>query len=352
MELTPTDSQEVLANALAAIQDERFGSDFYTYESVSGGTQAAVWHGAPRSAAQPAVALRLTPKPLELIQRIAAVVDGIRAVECPRTLGTGSVEVDGRSLTVQVCTWIGSPRAGTLDMYQLGSCLADLHAEMLTSGSDFSDRRLTFERAELPAAGDSDQELPPWYVAGHIWRQRIMAWLHMQAQVLPAQPVHGDMHWANIVPTGGGFGFIDFDKVMWAPPVFDLAKLIATGFFDVGARVRFREQRVTRLLEGYTARRSLTGQEAVALEGLALLLNEETARIGMVYGVDSYSEQAAAVAGWWIARRKRRGTNPLGIRGLLDPAPAAPATGRQLPLWPDHESGLHGMAGERRCARS
>ncbi len=89
------------------------------------------------------------------------------------------------------------------------------------------------------------------------------------------------MHWANIVPTSGGFGFIDFDKVMWAPPVFDLAKLIATGFFDISATVRFRQQRVAQLLEGYTARRSLTRTEAAALEGLALLLNEETARIGV-----------------------------------------------------------------------
>jgi Phosphotransferase enzyme family len=337
MARTPIDSQEVLACALAAVGDERFGSNCYTYRSISGGTQAAVWRGAPRSAAQPVIALRVTPKPLELIQRIATVVDGIRAVECPQTLGTGSVEVDGHALTVQVCTWIGSPSAGKPDMHLLGSCLAALHTELQTSGQDFSDRRLSFERAELPAAGGPDQELPPWYIARHIWRQRILAWLHLQAQVLPAQPIHGDMHWANIVPTGSGFGFIDFDKVMWAPPVFDLAKLIATGFFEIGAKVRFREQRVAQLLEGYTSRRSLTKKEAAALEGLALLLNEETARIGMAYGVDTYSEQAAAVAGWWIARRRRRGMNPLGIRDLLDPAPASLVTGQQLPLWPDHE---------------
>lgn len=334
---TPIDSQEVLACALAAIGDERFGCGCYTYRSISGGTQAAVWRGAPRSGAQPVIALRLTPKPLELIQRIATVIDGIRAVECPQTLATGSVEVDGRELAVQVCTWIGSPSAGKPDMRLLGSCLAALHTELQASGQDFSDRRLSFERAELPAAGGPDQELPPWYIARHIWRQRIMAWLHLQAQVLPAQPIHGDMHWANIVPTGSGFGFIDFDKVMWAPPVFDLAKLIATGFFEIGAKVRFREQRVAQLLEGYTSRRSLTKQEAAALEGLALLLNEETARIGMVYGVDAYREQAAAVAGWWITRHRRRGANPLGIRDLLDPAPATLITGHQLPLWPDHD---------------
>lgn len=337
MARTPIDSQEMLACALVAVGDERFGKDFYTYRSISGGTQAAVWRGAPRSTAQPLIAVRLTPKPLELIRRIAAAVDGIRAVECPQTLSTGSIEVDGRALTVQVCTWIGSPAAGKPEMHRLGSCLAALHTELQACGQDFSDRRLSFERAELPAAGDPDQELPPWYIARHIWRQRIMAWLHLQAQVLPAQPIHGDMHWANIVPTSSGFGFIDFDKVMWAPPVFDLAKLIATGCFEIGSKVRFREQRVAQLLEGYTAQRSLTKQEAAALEGLALLLNEETARIGMVYGVDTYRERAAAVAGWWITRHRRRGANPLGIRDVLDPAPATLVTGHQLPLWPDHD---------------
>ncbi len=54
----------------------------------------------------------------------------------------------------------------------------------------------------------------------------------------------------------------------------------------------------------------------------------------MACGADSYREQAAAVAGWWIARRRRRGADPLGIRDLLDPAPATLVTDQQLPLWP------------------
>jgi hypothetical protein len=45
----------------------RYGC-FYRYESISGGTQAAVWRGVPHSQAHPVIALRLTPKPLELIQ--------------------------------------------------------------------------------------------------------------------------------------------------------------------------------------------------------------------------------------------------------------------------------------------
>src|SRR5260370_25744031 len=50
-----------------------------------------------------------------------------------------------------------------------------------------------------------------------------------------------------------------------------------------------------------------------------------------------YTTLFRSVAGWWIARRGRRGTNPLGIRDLLDPAPATLVTGHQLPLWPDHD---------------
>lgn len=184
-----------------------------------------------------------------------------------------------------------------------------------------------------------DQELPPWYVARHIWRERILVWLHLQARHLPSQPIHGDMHWANIIPTAGGFGFIDFDKLMWAPPVFDLAKLVATGFFTFGSQVRFRTRRATELLEGYNTVRRLSEEEVAALEGLALLLNEETAKLGMMYGVDEYRDRAAAVGSWWIARRRRRIANPLGIRSLFDAVPADRNTRRQLALWSENDPG-------------
>ena len=44
------------------------------------------------------------------------------------------------------------------------------------------------------------------------------------------------MGWGNIVETAtGGIGFVNFDKVVRVPPVFDLAKLIATGMVQLGA---------------------------------------------------------------------------------------------------------------------
>jgi len=331
------DSQEALAAALASLNDERFRLGRYAYQGITGGTQAAVWRGVPADGGSPVIALRLTPKPLELIRRIADAVDAITAVECPRTLSLGSVSIGDRTVTVQACTWIGSPAFPRSDMRLLGACLASLHRELQASGRDFSDRKLTFDRAEVPALASEDQELPPWYVATHVWRQRIWAWLHLQARDLQSQPVHGDMHWANIVPVSGGFGFIDFDKVMHAPPVFDLAKLIATGFFALGPRARFRERRVAELLQGYTEIRSLSAQEAAALEGVALLLNEQTARLGAAYDIDSYRTQASAVGDWWIARSRRRRADPLGISDHAVAAPAARAASLQLALWPDHD---------------
>jgi Phosphotransferase enzyme family len=214
----------------------------------------------PADGASPVIALRLTAKPLALIQRIADAVDGISAVECPRTLGLSSVSIGDRTMTVQACTWIGSPAFPRSDMRLLGICLASLHVELQASGHDFSDRRLSFERAELPTLADADQDLPPWYVARHMWRRHIWAWLHLQARGLQSQPVHGDMHWASIVAVSGEFGFIDFDKLMWAPAVFDLAKLISTGFFAIGPRARFHERRVADLLRGYTDVRSLSAR--------------------------------------------------------------------------------------------
>lgn len=121
---TPFDSDEVLAQALSSLGDQRFTERLYRYEPITGGSMAAVWRGVPLNAANPVIALRLTPKPLELIQRIAPVVDNIRTVECPQTLDLSSVEVNSRTLTVQVCTWVGSPTYPMSDMRLLGRCLA------------------------------------------------------------------------------------------------------------------------------------------------------------------------------------------------------------------------------------
>ncbi|MGW2082037.1 phosphotransferase [Streptomyces sp. NPDC001939] len=124
-----------------------------------------------------------------------------------------------------MCIWIGKGGADRSDPYGLGQDLARLHSELARpDAGDFTDRRLTFERGPVPSP---DQELPHWYVARHLWRDRILPRQAQDLASLRPQPIHGELHWDNVAAGSGGgrFGFIDFDKVMHAPPVFDLAKL-------------------------------------------------------------------------------------------------------------------------------
>ena len=308
----------------------------YTFESIGGGTQARVWHGVPVDDSHPEIAVRLTPKPAQLISRIGALVDTIETVECPKTLATGQATAEGRTWTVHVCTWIGQGSATKGQPYALGQHIARLHRQLAAGGEQFADRRLSFEPGPLPPA---DQELPPWYVARHLWRDRIFTWLASHGGQLRAQPIHGDLHWANVVGCGTGFGFIDFDKLMHAPPVFDLAKLIATGFFHIKDRtVRLRQQATAALLAGYQSVRPLTPAEHAAIEGFAVILNEEIARLGHQFDVASYREQASAVGAWWANRRRRSRRDPLGIRtttAMPDSSKRAGTDARQLTLFPD-----------------
>ena len=319
-----------LRQAVECLGDSGVDLDGYTFTPVTGATQAAVWRGVGKHDDQPEVALRLTPKPVELVRRISTLIDGVRAVECPRSLAAEQLDLDGRTWTVHLCTWIGIGAPQKADMALLGQHLARLHLDLAASAADFTDRELSFDRGlTLPAA----QELPAWYVASHLWRDRIFAWLYTQSERMAAQPIHGDMHWGNVVATNDGFGFIDFDKVMFAPPVFDLAKLIATGMFHTGQRTRFQARKTTQLLEGYESVRGLSDAELVALEGLAVLLNEQTARLGAMYDVETYRRNSDAVAAWWIARRRRTPSDPLGIRTARQPANTDPDRSGQEPLW-------------------
>ncbi|MEU9918823.1 phosphotransferase [Streptomyces sp. NPDC051001] len=330
--MSAEESERLLSDALACAM-QTWQPSGYGFEPVAGGTMAAVWRGVSPSPTLPDVAVRLTPKPEALIRRIAALVDGATGVETPRTLAVGTITTADGPRTVQVCTWIGKGGADRGDPYGLGQDLARLHTDLARPGvGEFTDRRLSFERGPIPA---SDQDLPPWYVARHLWRDRILPQLAQSHASLRPQPIHGDLHWDNIVAgsSGGGFGFIDFDKVMWAPPVFDLAKLLATGFFvHRDGRAHYRQSRAADLLGGYRSIRPLRSAEVAAIEGFAVILNEEIARLGHAYGVDAYRRQADAVGSWWTSRRRQRPLDPLGLR-----EPAAEPTGQQLFL-PDSGS--------------
>lgn len=332
MAMDPGNADDLLGKALASLGSSGIDVGCYEFSDVGGGTQATVWKGTPQQGGLPAVALRLTPKPLDLIRRIATLVNGLRTVECPRTLSTGQVNADGRMWTSHLCTWIGTGMRSAADMRQLGRDIARLHQELCRSEIDFSDRPLTFGRSPAPPV---DQELPAWYVARHMWRDRIYAWLSTHTHGTSCQPIHGDLHRDNVVTTTDGFGFIDFDKLMYAPPVFDLAKLIVTGFFKIGINVRFQTRRTADLLEGYNSIRSLSDAEVVAIEGLAVIINEETARLGVLYDVEKYRKDAEEVASWWISRWKHARVDPLGIRVLRGGQQRAVSDRAQLALWPD-----------------
>ncbi len=305
----------LLGRALAVLG--RSVGEEYTFTAVQGATQARVWKGTPRcSGPAPDLALRLTPKPIDLIRRISMLIDQVERagrVGCPRTVAVEELEADDQRWTVHLCTWIGTGPAGEgADVRRLGVDLAHLHAAMSESAMDFSDRPLNFEH---PALAPSGQPMPAWWTARNLWQDRILAWHSSQDPLLGVQPIHGDMHWGNIVQTTtGGFAFIDFDKVMSASPVFDLAKLIATGLFQIGDQVQFQAHRARDLLAGYASVRKLSQAELVALEGLAVLLNEETARLGQQYGIQDYIDRAEAIATWWIARYHDAEHDPLGIR--------------------------------------
>lgn len=324
----------MLAPALQSVADADRFADLYNFEPIGGGTQARVWHGRPADGDSPAIAVRLTPKPVELVTRIAELVDNIDSVECTKTLATGRLDDDGRTWTVHVCTWIGQGGATKSQPFALGQHIARLHQQMSAGGDQFADWQLSFERGPLPPP---DQELPAWYVARHLWRDRIFTWLAAHGGQLRVQPIHGDLHWANVVGTHAGFGFIDFDKLMHAPPVFDLAKLIATGFFHVGQQtVRLRKRDAAALLAGYQSVRPLTEAEYAAIEGFAVILTEEIARLGHQFDMCSYREQASAVGTWWANRRRRSPRDPLGIRTAPPgTSKTADSSSLQLTLFPE-----------------
>lgn len=326
---------QLLREALAQARAAGWAGERYSFTPVGGGTQATVWRGRPAETGLGEVAVRLTPKPAALIGRIGGLVDSVDTVTCPRTFAVTALDDGDRRWTVHVCSWIGEGSARKDDPFRLGQDIARLHEELSRGGRDFTDRTLSFERGPTPGP---DQELPGWFVARHLWRHRIYPQFAEHRPGMGIQPIHGDLHWDNVVAVGEGFGFIDFDKLMHAPRAFDLAKLIATGFFRVGRQgdpVRFQQSRAMELLAGYGSVRELTDAEVVAIEAFAVILNEEIARLGHVFDIPDYRAHADAVGDWWTRRHRRNPGDPLGIRANTDrPPPPSSATHQQLTAFP------------------
>ncbi|GLY30737.1 phosphotransferase [Kineosporia sp. NBRC 101731] len=184
-------------------------------------------------------------------------VHRVGRLDCPRTVAVKDLQKGQHRWTIHLCTWIGTgPVHEPADMRRLGADLARLHAAMSEPGMDFSDRPLSFQR---PALALPAQPAPAWWTARELSQDRILACQSPQNTVLPVRSPHGDMHWGNIVQAStGGFAFIDFDKVMSAPPMFDLAKLIVTSMFQLDDPVQFQSRRTRDLLKNYASVRELS----------------------------------------------------------------------------------------------
>ncbi len=65
------------------------------------------------------------------------------------------------------------------------------------------------------------------------------------------QLTHGDFHQENILLSELGIRFVDLDKVMYAPAVFDISKIIALNFSNLGCHTS--EAFVDALLKGYSS---------------------------------------------------------------------------------------------------
>jgi fructosamine-3-kinase len=311
-------TDDLLNQVLGGLARAGVDLEGYRFSVAAGTTQATVWKGTSPRSDRPDVAVRLTPKPVDLLRRIAVLIDGVRSVECPRTLALEQILINGETWSVHLCTWIGLGAADVADLRLLGEHLARLHRDMALAEADFTDRRLSFGPSPVP---DSARHRPAWAIAQDVWADRIVAWTSLSAQDDALQPIHGDLHRGNLVAAPGGFAFIDFDKVMFAPTVFDLAKLIATSLFQPGKRTRFQARKAADLLAGYTSVRPLNDAELTALEGLVILANAETARWGNVHERQAHRDNAEAIGSWWITRRETHGDDPLGIRTNRRPSP-------------------------------
>ncbi|MEO3795843.1 hypothetical protein ABGB14_37040 [Nonomuraea sp. B10E15] len=100
-----------------------------------------------------------------------------------------------RVWTVHVCARKGAAARGS--PYGLEQHIAHMHQQLARHGGvTFEDRTLSFQPGPVP---DEGQELPAWYVARRLWREQLYPDAAIQDERLRRQPIHGDLHWDNIV---------------------------------------------------------------------------------------------------------------------------------------------------------
>lgn len=303
----PQAHAEVLAPDVRRILDRRFPSHrIRDISEIGGGTQAGVWRVGLSGPNPLELAVRLVSRPLELLKRQAAALQRTEsAVRTSRIFATEAVESPaGRLRCVQVTEWLAGehPRHGnTTQARAIGTALGRLHRVLRGNEHRFADRPLTLDSYrgyidQLRQAGAGGLALlDP--VERH--QRPLREWDECFQHLLPQQLIHGDLHAANVLIDGHEAAFIDFDKMMVGPRVFDLAKYISTTCFLGETRTRLARGAVDELLAGYDLVAGLSDVERASLRALCVILNAESALCGLRYDVPQLLEGARRTGTWW-----------------------------------------------------
>lgn len=303
-------------------------------QRVDGGTQVSVWRIALEGASAP-LAVRLVSRPLDLLERQATVLEAARGrARAARILAVEALEPrDGRPRCVQVTEWVAGahPRAGDATQARaIGAELARLHLALRGHEDVLADRPLKLDsyRGYVQRLGDAGGHAQPLLEPLVRYQRSLRDWEEYCQARLARQVMHGDLHAANVLVDHDGAEFIDFDKMMIGPRVFDLAKFISTSCFMGRSRARLARSAVDELLAGYESVDQLTDIERASLRALCLILNTESALCGLDFDLPDLVQGAQAVAAWWTSSGLSK--PPLRLPRLRQPA----ACPQQLQLAP------------------
>lgn len=135
-----------------------------------------------------------------------------------------------------------------------------------------------------------------------LWYSRVAFFRDSVMPKLSAQFIHGDFQPSNIISvTPSEFVVVDFDKLAFGPPVFDLAKLISCACFSGMKRPRFERSTAAALIASYDATRKLTSLERQSLPWL-VVMNQFSG----LWVIEEYFERGNALVGPLINEYVRR----------------------------------------------
>lgn len=300
---------------------------------MAGGTQAGVWRLSLAGFDPGSFVLRVVHRPTHLVQRQQAVVERARRAGAPVAAirFVADVTLGDQAASVQIMDWVAGThprRFEAEDAAQVGRGLGILHRALRGREQEhqFPDRplRLGTYRGyvqQLEAFGESEVRVS---VERH--QKALRVWEEFDGVTLPRQLLHGDAHRGNVVLSGSSATFIDFDKMMVGPRVFDIAKYIATCCFHVGVAARLSRRSIDALLDGYNAVNRLSERELASLFSLCIILNTENALFGIQASRPDLLADAARIGRWWEVRR--RGRHLSGLRRVSAATPP-----RQLQLF-------------------